>query len=154
MVALAARQASKNDVAMLNDAVAAHAEAAATDLDRFLEKDMLFHRCIASISGNPIYEALAQALFDWLGRFHSDVVRLHGAELLTLAEHRRIVARIAVHDEKGAVRAMIAHLTRANKRYAKIAAANSTIHSAAPSRGEIRASTKLGKTANIGRKRR
>ena len=64
-------------------------------IDEFLHKDMAFHREIAAISGNAIYVALSQAIFEWLTEFHTGLVRLHGAESLTIAEHKAIFERIA-----------------------------------------------------------
>ena len=64
-------------------------------IDEFLHKDMAFHREIAAISGNAIYVALSQAIFEWLAEFHTGLVRLHGAESLTIEEHKAICERIA-----------------------------------------------------------
>jgi DNA-binding FadR family transcriptional regulator len=124
MVRIAAQQATSTDIQRLRAALADQERAAIEDLDRFLEKDMIFHRVIASIAGNPIYTALIQAIFEWLSRFHVEHVRLRGAEKLTLSEHRKILQRIAQGDEEGAVTAMIKHLTRANKLYARLASRN------------------------------
>ena len=76
---------------------------------------MAFHREIAAISGNAIYVALSQAIFEWLAEFHTGLVRLHGAEGLTIEEHKAIFERIAARDPDGAAAAMTAHLTRANE---------------------------------------
>jgi DNA-binding FadR family transcriptional regulator len=91
--------------------------AAVSDPGSFLARDMAFHRAIAAVSGNAIYRALSQALFEWLGEFHTEMVRLTGAESLTLREHARILRRIEAHDVDGAARAMTEHLTRANALY-------------------------------------
>lgn len=114
MVRIAAERATRADVERLRSALDAHAAASP---DEFLGRDMAFHRAIASISANPIYVALSQAVFEWLGRFHIELVRAPGAERLTIAEHRRIFERIAARDPDGAAKAMTAHLTRANKLY-------------------------------------
>ena len=44
----------------------------------FLDRDMAFHREIAAISGNPIYAAVAQAMFDWLAVYHVSLLRAPG----------------------------------------------------------------------------
>ena len=85
--------------------------------DEFLQKDMAFHREIAAISGNTIYVALSQAIFEWLAEFHTGLVRLRGAEALTIAEHKAILRRIEAKDPEGAAEAMTVHLTRANQLY-------------------------------------
>ena len=40
-------------------------------MDEFLHKDMAFHRQIAAMTGNAIYVALSQAMFEWLAEFHA-----------------------------------------------------------------------------------
>ena len=90
------------------------------DLDQFLERDMAFHREIASISGNPIFPAIVEALFRWASEYYRTMVRAPGAEELTLAEHGRIVDAIAAHDATAAAEAMNAHLTRANTLYQRL----------------------------------
>ena len=62
------------------------------------------------------YVALSQAIFEWLTEFHTGLVRLHGAESLTIAEHKAILERIAAATRPGGG-AMTAHLTRANDLY-------------------------------------
>jgi DNA-binding FadR family transcriptional regulator len=122
MVKIAAERATSADIARLRERLEEHKAAALSvtsgvHLDDFLLKDMAFHREIAAISGNTIYVALSQAIFEWLTEFHTRLVRLHGAESLTIAEHTAIFERVAAHDPAGAVDAMTAHLTRANDLY-------------------------------------
>ena len=68
---------------------AAHEEhvKALNDLDVFVRRDMAFHQEIARMTGNPIYPALIEAMFDWLGEYYAQLVRAPGAEALTLEEH-------------------------------------------------------------------
>ena len=123
MVRLAAERASEADIARLRRRLAEHEAAAGAGVgpsarrDDFLQKDMAYHREIAAISGNSIYVALSEAMFEWLAQFHIRLVRLHGAEGLTLQEHAAILERIAARDPAGAAEAMTAHLTRANALY-------------------------------------
>lgn len=123
MVRLAAERATEADVDLLRERLAEHvavAHATASSglhRDEFLQKDMAFHRQIAAISGNAIYVALCEAMFEWLAEFHSGLVRVHGAESLTITEHTTILERIAAGDPGGAAAAMTAHLTRANALY-------------------------------------
>jgi DNA-binding FadR family transcriptional regulator len=122
MVRIAAEQAGEGDIARLRERLEEHEAAAlsvtsAVHLDDFLNKDMAFHREIAAMTGNAIYVALSQAIFEWLTEFHSGLVRLHGAESLTIAEHSAIFECIAAGDADGAAEAMTAHLTRANELY-------------------------------------
>jgi len=116
MVRIAAQRAKAADIAAIRKAYADH-EAALGELSVFLPRDQDFHRAIAAVSGNPIYIALSEAMFGWLATFHTELVRVSGAENVTLAEHARIVDCIARHDVDDAAEAMTAHLTRANKLY-------------------------------------
>lgn len=116
MVRIAAEQATKADIARLKRALDEH-RAALVDGQRFLDKDMAFHRTIAGITGNPIFEALSRAMLEWLQRFHTDLVRAPGREPVGLAEHVRIFECIARHDPDAAADAMTAHLKRAARLY-------------------------------------
>jgi DNA-binding FadR family transcriptional regulator len=122
IVRLATERASEADIARLaarleEHRAAAGAVSAPSHMDEFLQKDMAFHREIAAITGNAIYAALSQAIFEWLAEFHSGLVRLHGAEGLTIEEHEAIYERVAARDPEGAAAAMTRHLTRANSLY-------------------------------------
>jgi len=119
MVRIAAESATQADVERLQRALQAH-RAASRELPAFLTKDMEFHRTIAEMTGNPIFVAISQSMFEWLARFHAELVRAPGAEKLTLAEHARILQAIAKRDPDAAARAMTVHLTRANKLYAAL----------------------------------
>ncbi|MCB9969025.1 MAG: transcriptional regulator NanR [Geminicoccaceae bacterium] len=112
----AAERATPEAVARLEERFAAH-EAARQQADAFLPRDMEFHREIAAMVGNPIFPALIEAMFDWLGSYYVQLVRLPGAEDLTIAEHRRILDAIAAGDGDAAAAAMHDHLTRANALY-------------------------------------
>ena len=87
------------------------------DLAGFLDRDMGFHRQIAAMTGNPIFPAIVEAMFGWLGEYHTSLVRLPGAENLTIAEHRRILDAVAARDPDAAEAAMRDHLGRANALY-------------------------------------
>ena len=56
-------------------------------------------------------------MFEWLAEFHTGLVRVLGAESLTITEHTAILENIAAGDVEGAAAAMTAHLTRANALY-------------------------------------
>ena len=116
MVRLAAEKADDADLGRLRRRLEDHRQAL-EDLPRFLEMDKLFHREIAAISGNPIYTAVSQAVFEWLEEFHVELVRLPGAEKITLDEHQAIFEAIAAGDPEAAATAMTQHLTRANTLY-------------------------------------
>ena len=81
---------------------------------RFVAADIHFHNLLAEMSGNPILQAVSEALLQWLFEFHSELVRFPGHEDVTLADHEEIYERVAERDAEGAERAMIDHLTRVN----------------------------------------
>ncbi len=116
MVRIAAEKANQADVDRLRQRLEDHRQAL-EDLACFLEMDKRFHREIAAISGNPIYAAVSQAVFEWLEEFQMDLVRLPGAEQITLAEHQAIFEAIAASDPDRAATAMTQHLMRANDLY-------------------------------------
>jgi DNA-binding FadR family transcriptional regulator len=81
---------------------------------RFVAADIRFHNLLAEMSGNPILQAVSEAMLQWLFEFHGELVRLPGHEDITLADHEEIYERVVERDAEGAERAMIDHLTRAN----------------------------------------
>lgn len=116
MARIAARQRTSSNIDRLWQ-LFGQQEQAGLDSTRFLEYDGLFHRNIASISGNPIFESLSFALFNWLAHFHAHLVRKPGLEKLTLAEHRAIIESIEAGDPEAAGCRMADHLNRANALY-------------------------------------
>ena len=117
MVRLAAERATPDDLVRLKRILKEQEAVAATDSAQFPKKDMEFHQAIAATSGNPIYTAISQAVFEWLSKFHVSLVQTPGWEEVTIAEHTEIYEAIARHDVTGASNAMVAHLTRANRLY-------------------------------------
>jgi DNA-binding FadR family transcriptional regulator len=117
MIRTAAQRATPEQIEHLRRLLQEH-KAALDNPQRFLATDMAFHRAIAQISGNAIYQAVSQAMLEWLEQFHHEAVRAPGAEKTTFNEHTRMFKCIAEHDADGAAKALIAHLQRANKHYA------------------------------------
>jgi len=85
--------------------------------DAFIAADMDFHVLIAATSGNPLFEAVSEAMLSWLKQYHTDMLIWTGKEKFTLAEHEEILACIAAHDPIGAEKAMIKHLDRSAALY-------------------------------------
>jgi GntR family transcriptional regulator, sialic acid-inducible nan operon repressor len=123
MVRIAAERATRSDVRKL-ETVLAEQDRNRSDLDAFGEGDMAFHREIARISGNAIFVAVSQATSQWLMQYRRDLIQLRGAQNVTIAEHRRILERIARRDAAGAAEAMADHLTRANEAYRRFETAS------------------------------
>jgi GntR family transcriptional regulator, sialic acid-inducible nan operon repressor len=111
MVREAAERATAEEVATLRDGLARQ-RALLGDRPAFIRADIAFHRCIAAISGNPIFAAVSEAMLDWLFHYHSDLLIWTGREDVTLAEHAKIIDHIAAHDPAAAEEAMREHLDR------------------------------------------
>ncbi len=119
MARLAVVRATDEDIEALAARLEDH-RASLSDHTRFLQCDMRFHREIARITGNSIFPSLSEALMGWLAEFYRDLVRIPGAERLTLQEHAAIVDAIRARDADRAERAMRDHLTRANSLYQRL----------------------------------
>lgn len=57
----------------------------------FVQADIAFHRKVASISQNPIFLAVSQAMLSWVFHYHTDLLHWSGQEEVTLEEHGAIV---------------------------------------------------------------
>ena len=116
MVREAALKATEADVERLRATMQRQREALG-EADRFIQADMRFHTEIAAISGNPIFEAVSEAMLNWLKHYHTDLLIWSGKETHTLSEHAAIVATIAAHDAEAAELAMVRHLDRSAALY-------------------------------------
>jgi DNA-binding FadR family transcriptional regulator len=116
---MAAQKAGPQDIEALRARIEEQ-RASLTQMERFLACDMAFHREIARVSGNPIFPAVVEAVFQWAGDYYRPLVRAPGAEHLTLQEHTRLVDAIAAHDPDAAEEAVRAHVTRSNELYRRI----------------------------------
>lgn len=118
MVGIAARRREPAQMAglraILDDQAAAEVSGA-----RFTELDGTFHHAIAEMSGNALVASVTNAIFNWMARFHADLVQTPGLERLTLAEHEAIFEAVGAGDEDRAGSAMRIHLARANALYSQ-----------------------------------
>lgn len=117
MVRDAAERASPADIAMLEATLQTQRQHLG-QADAFIKADMRLHTQIAAMSGNPIFEAVSEAMLHWLKEYHTEMLIWTGREQFTLAEHEEIIRRIAAHDPDGAQQAMIKHLDRSAALYA------------------------------------
>ncbi len=116
MTKLAANNATAEDIENLETLIEKQQSAIANSAE-FVSFDMAFHTAIASISRNSVCKMLSEAMLDWLFHFRRDLLRIPGSEIITMAEHRRIVKAIAAHDVEEAEKAMTDHLNRSDQRY-------------------------------------
>jgi GntR family transcriptional regulator, sialic acid-inducible nan operon repressor len=117
MASEAAQRATLADIDRLKAALAAQESFFGKDLKRFVAADMAFHSAIAAITGNPVFEAVSQAMLQWLSQYHSGVLRWKGHESITLEEHQQVLDCIAARDPEGAANAMRGHLRRTRRIY-------------------------------------
>lgn len=85
--------------------------------EAFIEKDIAFHMTIARLTGNPLIEAVTQAMLSWLFAFYKPLLHWSGREQTTLREHDLIVDHLENHDLEGAVSMMENHLSRSDPLY-------------------------------------
>jgi DNA-binding FadR family transcriptional regulator len=116
MVRDATTRATAPDIAVLRDTLARQ-RASLGDAEAFIDADMKLHTQIAAITGNPIFEAVSEAMLGWLKQYHTEMLIWTGKENLTLAEHEDIIACVASGDPDAAEAAMIKHLDRSAALY-------------------------------------
>lgn len=116
MVRTGAPRAAAADIADLRGLIERQ-RGALGDATAFIAADIAFHRRIAALVGNPICDAVAEAMLGWLFRFHADLLLWSGREDVTLAEHAAIVDAIEAGDAELAAAGMAAHLDRSTALY-------------------------------------
>lgn len=114
---LAATRISEDSLERLQQALDAM-QASLHDLSAFVEADALFHREIASSSGNLVlYEVLQSVrslLQIWVDHTLAD--QHHAVE--ALSEHRAVYVALEAGDQAAAVAAMTSHMKTAGRRLA------------------------------------
>lgn len=116
MVSVASTRAKPSDIEELKGLVVAQ-KSELGDAARFMRADMAFHSKIASLSENPIFTAISDAMLNWLFNYHTDLLLWSGRESVTLGEHDKIVECIESGDSERAAAAMRSHLDRSNDLY-------------------------------------
>jgi GntR family transcriptional regulator, sialic acid-inducible nan operon repressor len=109
IAAIAARCATDEDVSRLRGALDANT-AARGDIARFERTDVAFHYALATITGNPIFTAVHDALVEWLTSQRTLTLRVPGAEERAHESHCRIFEAVAARDPERASGAMELHL--------------------------------------------
>jgi DNA-binding FadR family transcriptional regulator len=113
---LAAERCTTADAAELR--AISHSQRALLDQDRaFIEADIAFHVRIATITGNPLIEAVTKAMLTWLFDYYKPMLRWEGRETTTMREHDHMVDLLEAHDVEGAANLMLAHLNRSDPLY-------------------------------------
>jgi GntR family transcriptional regulator, sialic acid-inducible nan operon repressor len=122
----AAEHASPADVAELEAALERNHAALDRDLREFNRTDVAFHYALATITRNPIFTALHQAMVSWLTEQRTMSLKNPGASRGAYGFHRRIYEAVAAHDPDGAERAMREHLDEVERLYWQAAARDSS----------------------------
>lgn len=112
----AAESATAEDLKDLEDALKLNRSSIGNE-DLFRKTDVNFHRVLARIPRNPIFEAINTALADWVVTERpakSDEASLHEK---SVAEHTLVYEAIVARDVEAAEKAMAGHLNFVNERY-------------------------------------
>lgn len=112
----AAREATDDDIAALQAAIAAldaEASADSPDLERLQELDTDFHLLIAAMASNRFLAQMTQVLHGMLAAGMETTLSLPGRIRRSREAHLRIAVAIAAHDEEAAREAISAHLREA-----------------------------------------
>lgn len=106
----AARDASHDDVRVLEDAVSA-CRAASGEAEAFRDADRAFHLVLVAISGNSVVDAFHGALIEW-GLFNPESgPNLKAIHSRVIAQHETIVSAIKRGDAEAAADAVRTHLS-------------------------------------------
>src|SRR3954468_10699675 len=107
---LAAERASAEDIAAMDDAIAA-LENECSDLDKSVEHDLAFHRAIATATHNELFLVLHDSMGEMLIEVRRrNLSKGRDERRLVVGMHRRIRDGIAAHDADAAREAMGDHL--------------------------------------------
>lgn len=115
-VQMAAQSCTAKDIAELRSLVEVQRRKLGQD-KAFIEADIAFHVAIAKLTGNPLIQAVTQAMLSWLSAYYKPVLHWSGREDTTLLEHARIVDLLEAHDVSGAVGLIGDHLGRSDPLY-------------------------------------
>ena len=116
MVREAAAKATPEDVSKLR-AIIEEQRQLLGKADAFMEADMRLHTQIATITGNPIFISISEAMLGWLKAYHTELLLWSGKETYTLAEHAVVVDAIETGNPDAAEDAMVKHLQRSSGLY-------------------------------------
>ncbi|GHC36029.1 transcriptional regulator NanR [Aidingimonas halophila] len=107
----AARHATDDDLARLRAALEDNRVALGHEA-RFKRSDNDFHGVLASIACNPIFDAIHEALSEWLDDRRAEALQQEGEDQAAFQAHTEIVEAIESRDPDAAEAAMRRHLDR------------------------------------------
>ena len=112
LVREAATTATKEDIALLKQALEAN-KAAINDSLQFFRTDLEFHRIFYELGGNPIFPAIHKAYSAWLWPYWERMKRAPGRNERNYLAHKSIYDAILERDPDAAEEALQSHLARA-----------------------------------------
>lgn len=105
----AALNATEEDLVRLREALEANKAALGNQL-KFKQSDLVFHGVLASIGKNPIFDAIHDALSEWLDDRRAQALQREGEDKTALSAHVEIVNAIESRNPDAAETAMKRHL--------------------------------------------
>lgn len=115
---LAAQTATEEDIVRLKAALDANINSVG-DVAETARTDIAFHATLASITGNPIFEAVLDALVEWLAEHRRAIDSIPDADRFAARDHKAIFDAVAAHDPARAHHEMTSHLRLVSRLHAE-----------------------------------
>ena len=116
LVRYAARNAKDGDLEQLKSALDLNISSIG-NVELFKKTDVNFHRILAKMPGNPIFEAVHAALADWVVSDRPITADVEEGHLQSINDHKKIYEMIKQKDVDGAESSMQAHLKFVSDHY-------------------------------------
>jgi DNA-binding FadR family transcriptional regulator len=115
-IQIAAENCTANDIVELRALVESQRSKLGQN-KAFIEADIAFHVAIAKMTGNPLIQAITQAMLSWLSAYYKPLLHWSGRENTTLFEHDRMVDLLEAREVSKAMKLMGDHLNRSDPLY-------------------------------------
>src|SRR5882757_293326 len=112
----AARVATDGDIRRLKTALNANA-AAIGNIGAFIRTDVVFHAELATITRNPVFISMYDALVGWLTDQRTTTINMPDADRLSVRDHTSIYEAVAARDPMRAFLEMSSHLRLISELY-------------------------------------
>jgi DNA-binding FadR family transcriptional regulator len=112
----AARVATDEDIRRLKTALNANA-AAIGNIGAFIRTDVAFHAELATITRNPVFISMYDALVGWLTDQRTTTINMPDADRLSVRDHTSIYEAVAARDPMRAFLEMSSHLRLISELY-------------------------------------
>jgi GntR family transcriptional repressor for pyruvate dehydrogenase complex len=112
MAALAAERSQPEDIAKLEETIVELGRA--STLEKKIQIDGCFHRILAETARNPIFGLLMDTVSGLLHESRVHTISHSGVDIV-IRHHTKILDEVRHHNVEGARKAMMAHLTMAQK---------------------------------------